>query len=39
VLRAHRDPQSAADELVEMALQADGHDDMTAVVVDAVGRQ
>lgn len=39
VLRAHRDPQSAADELVEMAVTADGHDDMTAVVVDAVGSQ
>ena len=39
VLRAHRDPQSAADELVAMALKADGHDDMTAVVVDAVGRR
>jgi PPM family protein phosphatase len=39
VLRTHRDPQSAADELVEMAVHADGHDDMTAVVVDAVGQQ
>jgi PPM family protein phosphatase len=39
VLLAHRDPQSAADELVAMAVTADGHDDMTAVVVDAVDRQ
>src|SRR6201998_3924466 len=36
VLRTNRDPQSAADELVEMAADADGHDDMTAVVVDAI---
>ncbi len=36
VLRANRDPQSAAEELVKMAVEADGHDDMTAVVVDAV---
>jgi PPM family protein phosphatase len=39
VLRAHRDPQAAADELVKMAVEADGHDDMTAVVVDAVGHE
>ena len=39
VLRAHRDPQTAADELVKMAVEADGHDDMTAVVVDAVGHE
>jgi protein phosphatase len=37
VLRTHSDPQSAAEELVKMAVEADGHDDMTAVVVDAVG--
>jgi len=36
MLRTHRDPQSAADELVKRALADDGHDDMTAVVVDAV---
>src|ERR1700758_403549 len=31
VLRTNRDPQSAADELVAMAVELDGHDDMTAV--------
>lgn len=36
VLRTSRDPQSAAEELVNMAVEAGGHDDMTAVVVDAV---
>jgi PPM family protein phosphatase len=36
VLRQNRDPQSAADELVNMAVDAGGYDDMTAVVVDAV---
>jgi protein phosphatase len=35
-LRENRDPQSAAEELVKMAVDAGGHDDMTAVVVDAV---
>ena len=36
VLRTNTDPQAAAEELVKMAVEADGHDDMTAVVVDAV---
>jgi PPM family protein phosphatase len=36
VLRENRDPQAAADQLVAMAVDADGHDDMTAVIVDAV---
>jgi protein phosphatase len=36
VLRENRDPQAAADKLVAMAADADGHDDMTAVVVDVV---
>jgi PPM family protein phosphatase len=36
VLRENRDPQAAADELVAMAVELDGHDDMTAVVVDVV---
>jgi protein phosphatase len=36
LLRTNPDPQSAADELVAMAVELDGHDDMTAVVVDAV---
>lgn len=36
VLRAARDPQAAADTLVDMATQAGGRDDVTVVVVDAV---
>jgi PPM family protein phosphatase len=36
VLRENRDPQAAADQLVAMAADLDGHDDMTAVVVDAI---
>jgi PPM family protein phosphatase len=35
-LRQNRDPQSAAEVLVHMAVDAGGYDDMTAVVVDAV---
>ena len=37
VLRDLDDPQEAADRLVEEALEAGGHDNATAVVVDVVG--
>jgi protein phosphatase len=36
VLRAIRDPQEAANELVKAAIDAGGHDDVTALVIDAV---
>ena len=37
VLRDLDDPEEAADRLVEEALEAGGHDNATAVVVDVVG--
>jgi protein phosphatase len=36
-LRAISDPLAAANELVRAAADAGGHDDMTALVIDAVG--
>jgi serine/threonine protein phosphatase PrpC len=36
VLRAVREPLAAADELVSTVVDAGGHDDVTALVVDAV---
>jgi PPM family protein phosphatase len=36
VLRAIPDPQEAANELVKAAIDARGHDDVTALVIDAV---
>lgn len=38
VLRAHEDPQSAAENLVEKANEAGGEDNITVVVID-VGRE
>lgn len=37
MLRAIRDPLAAASELVRAATDAGGHDDMTALVIDASG--
>jgi protein phosphatase len=36
VLRAIPDPREAANELVKAAIDAGGHDDVTALVIDAV---
>jgi protein phosphatase len=36
ILMEHRDPQAAADALVEAANEAGGQDNVTAIVVDAV---
>ncbi|MGF3057486.1 PP2C family protein-serine/threonine phosphatase [Microbacterium sp. YY-01] len=36
VLRDNRDPQSAADQLIDCALQQGGRDNITAIVIDAL---
>ncbi|MBS1674309.1 MAG: serine/threonine-protein phosphatase [Actinobacteria bacterium] len=36
VLAAHEDPQTAADRLIDLALEHGGRDNVTAVVVDAI---
>lgn len=37
ILGAHADPRDAADRLVAAAVEAGGHDNATAIVVDVVG--
>ncbi len=39
ILASNRDPQDAADSLIDAANEAGGHDNITAIVVDVVGRE